>query len=91
MSQADSAKLYWGDYGTRMGWWLKTPAGKMFEVHGPSICVTSGGGPLAALEKVRKNVGWAGPVTIECPRHDEVDTAIVCQKCAALIFSADSA
>ena len=49
----DMITLYWGVLGGREGWWLNVPGEKIRMIHGPSICNSSGGGALRALEIVR--------------------------------------
>lgn len=86
-----SAKLWRGEFGVRLGWWLSTDDGDPWVVRGPSICVSSGGGPLRALQ-VASALGLSGDVEIEPPPPHDTVFGKPCAACAELAtnYSSDN-
>lgn len=85
---ADHATLYWGVIGIREGWWLRKPDGAALMVHGPSICLSSGGGPMAAQEAARAQHDWHGLIEIKPPpEHEPFGETVICTACVNSIFS----
>lgn len=67
---SEAAKIYWGEDRIRMGWFLNRD-GKDLWIHGPSICESSGGGPLQAIAVAYRQHGPLGEFEIEVPEHTD--------------------
>jgi hypothetical protein len=65
-------RVWWGGHGFRLGWWITLSDGKIGMVRGPSICVSSGGGPPAARAEAER-MGYRDIEVVPPPPHDDVD------------------
>lgn len=68
----EKATIEWSTGGGREGWYLFRENGTKDPIMGPSICISSGGGPIAALNQVVSRYGDTLVVKTKVPEHTDV-------------------
>jgi hypothetical protein len=82
-----AARIYWGEDQVRRGWFIELGDQTLW-IHGPSICSSSGGGALRALEQACDKHGLdPHTVYVTIPVHEDVEGK-PCGECRALLAAA---